>query len=729
MPSHHSVSTALPAGRTGHACAQCRHRKQKCGGFTYDIKCRPCTNRKVKCSFQEEVKDLRYNPYLRLRSSRSPSSHADRATDDNDSLHASASSAALVPALTAFDGRDVQPPLPGPLSGPLSSVPHGSPAEEGLPKQIDSLKSRVADLERKLVGSQRDHTNYMHGPPRSQPEAPFMHHFESGTTHQSYRSPPIVSLGSLSHSNPHSLSSPQGAVNTDGPLKALNSIQTDDPVESEMHDPIARSVLTEGEAHVIFRLYFSNCHPNAPFLDVDLDTDVDRVRSSSIILFIAILSIGARFWSASSRTPCWLHPRYTELVRLLDAEVMRVTLRPRHDDQKLETVQALMLCAHWMPFDAAGGQERYRSRFSEAGAWQCLGLAIRWATSLALERSCHISFLCPETVTREDVRRFRTMLYLVESDHYLALSARRPSYLNPKPLHDVLTNFLRCKDVQSTDIRLTSLFQVAYGAHFTGCRPTTIESVEAFDKDVQLIERHFTSSQGDLSTDGFGQHFPFTSLRWYRLSYACAFLDAADPTQRTGKAFTWAIEWASQILIHLSRPTSTMVNNSPTQLQLEPDPSVVDIMSFAIDHYFVVIAYAAFFLVNSWLSNLMDLNLRPHSRQQSNEVPLGGEAEPSTSLLFRLVDVAARTFEAASPPEGHLARRYAPLLRGMTGLILSGNMQAQAHGTNGDTGATMTDTSNLPPEQLQSHLGEDLWEMWQQAGLEPMIWSNLLDDL
>jgi hypothetical protein len=108
--------------------------------------------------------------------------------------------------------------------------------------------------------------------------------------------------------------------------------------------------------------------------------------------------------------------------------------------------------------------------------------------------------------------------------------------------------------------------------------------------------------------DGFSQHFPFTSLRWYRLSYACAFFDAADPAQRSGKALTWAIEWASQILTHLSRPSATTNNGvpSPIQVQMEPDPSVVDIMSYAIDHYFVVIAYAAFFLVNSWLSNLID---------------------------------------------------------------------------------------------------------------------------
>lgn len=128
--------------------------------------------------------------------------------------------------------------------------------------------------------------------------------------------------------------------------------------------------------------------------------------------------------------------------------------------------------------------------------------------------------------------------------------------------------------------------------------------------DVQLIERQFTSSFGDRSVDSLRQHFPFISLCWYRLSFACAFLDAADPSQRGGKALTWAIEWASQILVHLSSPPSSGTDgrNGATALvgQLEPDPSVVHIMSFAIDHYYVVIVYAAFFLVNSWLSHLMD---------------------------------------------------------------------------------------------------------------------------
>lgn len=195
----------------------------------------------------------------------------------------------------------------------------------------------------------------------------------------------------------------------------------------------------------------------------------------------------------------------------------------------------------------------------------------------------------------------------------LALSTRRPCNLKPELLKDRLVNFLRCKYVQDTDSRLASLFKVAYGTHFTGCRPTNIESVEAFDKDVQLIEQHFMSNVNDQSMDGFTQHFPFISLRWYRLSYVCAFLDVAEPSQRRGKALTWAVDWASQILIYLSQaPSYERLNNIGSDIpsQLEPNPSVVEIMSFAIDHYFVVITYAAFFLVNSWLNNLVDSKSR-----------------------------------------------------------------------------------------------------------------------
>lgn len=73
--------------------------------------------------------------------------------------------------------------------------------------------------------------------------------------------------------------------------------------------------------------------------------------------------------------------------------------------------------AHWMPVDVLGGEDAFRSRFSEASAWQCLGLAIRWAVQLGWDKTAHLPFLQGSTPTPYDIRVFRTMIYLVESDH------------------------------------------------------------------------------------------------------------------------------------------------------------------------------------------------------------------------------------------------------------------------------------------------------------------------
>lgn len=58
---------------------------------------------------------------------------------------------------------------------------------------------------------------------------------------------------SFPNSATYSFTSSPGAI-ADGPLKTLNRFQTDDPVEFEMHDPVVQSVLTQAEAHVMFKL-------------------------------------------------------------------------------------------------------------------------------------------------------------------------------------------------------------------------------------------------------------------------------------------------------------------------------------------------------------------------------------------------------------------------------------------------------------------------------------------
>ena len=57
-------------------------------------------------------------------------------------------------------------------------------------------------------------------------------------------------------------------------------------------------------------------------------------------------------------------------------------------------------------------------RFSELSAYQGLGLALRWAMQLGLDKATHLPFLNdPAVASPQDVRQYRTMLYLVESDH------------------------------------------------------------------------------------------------------------------------------------------------------------------------------------------------------------------------------------------------------------------------------------------------------------------------
>jgi hypothetical protein len=48
---------------------------------------------------------------------------------------------------------------------------------------------------------------------------------------------------------------------------------------------------------------------------------------------------------------------------------------------------------------------------------------------------------------------------------------------------------------------------------------------------------------------------------------------------------------------------------------------------------------------------------------------------------------------------------------------------------NVDTGATTAVNNSILPDQMQANLGEGLWDIWQQAGLEPINWASLLDDM
>lgn len=118
----------------------------------------------------------------------------------------------------------------------------------------------------------------------------------------------------------------------------------------------------------------------------------------------------------SADQPSWLHSSYHSLLKLVDQQLLHLVTKPASSDRCLETVQALLILVHWAPLDwEASGS---RSRFSESSWWNLMGLATRWATHINLERRALQPFLDPHIQPAvDDVRAFRTWVYLVESDH------------------------------------------------------------------------------------------------------------------------------------------------------------------------------------------------------------------------------------------------------------------------------------------------------------------------
>lgn len=126
------------------------------------------------------------------------------------------------------------------------------------------------------------------------------------------------------------------------------------------------------------------------------------------------------------------------------------------------------------------------------------------------------------------------------------------------------------------------------------------------------------------------------------------------------------------------------------------------------------------------------------ARQQAGDATTkkSSTRDPCSSLLYRLVDLAARTLEEASPPQGHLARRYVPLLRGMADIVAShdpkhfGALNPRETSVNiAGGGGTQEHAANLNDTHDYTNLDEDIWGMWRQAGLDPINWPIFPDFL
>ena len=143
---------------------------------------------------------------------------------------------------------------------------------------------------------------------------------------------------------------------------------------------------------------------------------VSRPRPSIDILLIALWIHSDNISSPQS----WLHPKYSELVSLLDNCISALLLRPSPTDINLEAVQSMLLYVQWMPLqvpEPSTGQLP-RSRFSDASAWTIMGVAIRFSTYLNLDRSVLLPFSSRDVnISDADMRTMRVWLNLVSVDY------------------------------------------------------------------------------------------------------------------------------------------------------------------------------------------------------------------------------------------------------------------------------------------------------------------------
>ena len=172
-----------------------------------------------------------------------------------------------------------------------------------------------------------------------------------------------------------------------------------------------------------------------------------------------------------------LHPNFFELTALLDKAVSRLLLRPTPSDVTLDSIRVLLIYAQWMPYsregedgDASGAESSDRlpkSRYNDISAWAVLGLAIRYAVFLGLDRAAIGPFQEPgKSISEDDVSRLRVFYNLLTCDCNLMLTSGLPASLDPAAAASVARAFGSHRMAQQPgDLRVAALVELVAIAH------------------------------------------------------------------------------------------------------------------------------------------------------------------------------------------------------------------------------------------------------------------------
>ncbi|CZR61477.1 uncharacterized protein PAC_11373 [Phialocephala subalpina] len=481
-------------------------------------------------------------------------------------------------------------------------------------------------------------------------------------------------------------------------------------IQTFEQDPIVQGIMTLEEAQQAFDIFFTHCHLHAPFLCVQTQRSASSVRHTSPTLFLSVCTVGARFWQAANSQMNYqgLHHAYQDLVSLLDQSVSRLLLQPTLSDVNLDHIRALLLYIQWMPTEQLT-PGICQTRYNDISAWSVLGLAIRYAIFLGLDRTAIKPFLAESTefLTQEDFARLRVWINLLTCDCHLMLSAGLPASLDPEPMMKIARNFAFHKDaLQPGDSKIAAICELvaiikksAKSSGDPSVRTLDAATLKRANSDFDAWESFWISS---LSDEFHHSQIPFTSFRWYRLAINSAGLGSILSPKSTQQpmqlsllqALDNSLTAAAQTIFALAKETNWQLWHSQCQsLTSFPsgpftiDEEAIGRFRFAVDSAWITHSFAAVFLVLCYTRGAIDDELQILHLAHSSSVRTVAPAAPRpTSLFFRLISLASQIFDTiCRTSAAHPAADYRTIINNVFSVILKGskeegNAQAQSSG-------------------------------------------------
>ncbi|CAK7214645.1 hypothetical protein SEUCBS140593_002251 [Sporothrix eucalyptigena] len=507
----------------------------------------------------------------------------------------------------------------------------------------------------------------------------------------------------------------------------MDTLQLEAPIATLRSLGAISPDMSKQEARQAVHIFFTNCHPWAPFLDDELAQKGEELGDRNPLLFLAVVSIGAQFWAEPASfhgngtpTQPHLHPRYFELAALLDTAVSRLLLAPVPSDATIDSVCALLLYSQWMPYLREGSDDTVKSRYNDLSAWVVFGLAVRYASFLGLERRITRPFKnngASETAwaTRTDFAWARVWLNLVTYDCNLTLTSGLPASIDPTRVEVMARLFGQHRLAQFPgDLRYSALVELACimqrardgerkgsaGGTYARGHPN-VDVLKRANMGFEDWERQWLPKLRNTHM----QHIqlPFTSLRWYQLALNSSALrrilslsgdpsDECERQQDPQPVPVWALgaleiglTAAAQILFSLTTGACNSVWHIQSQdpSTFPSGPFTVDAASrhslyHAVDSLWISHAFALIFLELCYVRGRIDDDLRICSLTPASSNAHRAPTKPRPmSILARLAQLTLDIFQPQSRRGGSDVAAFRPihkistLVANATSLVLS----------------------------------------------------------